>query len=313
MAEPTSAVRPGERLHARIDSALAAPVRAEVAAFAARLAREANARAVLFYGSNLRSGSLDGVLDFYVLTWGRRERGLWPRVGYHEMESGGTVLRAKVAEMRLTTFAHAASGQHLDTTIWARFVQPATLAWAADDAARAAVTAAIRAAAITAARFAAALGPDSGSERDFWTALFRATYRAELRVEQAGREAQILDFGADHFDGLLRDAWTAAGIAYAETASGLSPQLSDDARRRLLARWRRRRRAGKPLNVLRLLRAATTFEGGARYLAWKVERHTGVAVPLTPFRERHPILTAPLLVASFLRARARHKAASGET
>ena len=49
----------------------------------------------------------------------------------------------------------------------------------------------------------------------------------------------------------------------------------------------------KPLNVLRLLKASSTFEGAARYAAWKIERHTGVAVDVTPWRERHPVLAAP--------------------
>ena len=50
---------------------------------------------------------------------------------------------------------------------------------------------------------------------------------------------------------------------------------------------------GKLLNIARLVRAAGTFEGAARYAAWKVERHTGVTVELTPWRERHPVLAAP--------------------
>jgi len=41
------------------------------------------------------------------------------------------------------------------------------------------------------------------------------------------------------------------------------------------------------------LRATATFDGAARYGAWKLERHTGIAVELTPWRERHPILAAP--------------------
>ncbi len=298
---------PRDPLTARVETALAADVRPEVQAFAAKLATQADARAVLFYGSNLRSGSLEGVLDFYVLTWGPREKGLWPRVGYHELEMDGEVLRAKVAEMRLSTFAHAASGQHLDTTIWARFVQPCALAWTVDEPARDAVVSAVRAAVITASRFAAALGPDKGTERDYWGALFRATYKAELRVEKSGREQQILEVGAGHFDGLMRDAWAAGGIPFSVEGGVLSPNLTERGRRRILQRWSRRRRLGKPLNVLRLLRAATTFEGGARYLAWKVERHTGIAVPLTPFREKHPLISSPVLVASYFRAKSRAK------
>ncbi|WP_230280049.1 hypothetical protein [Croceicoccus sp. Ery15] len=299
----------GAALHDRVTHALAAPVRDEIRDFARALGEAHDARAVIFYGSNLRSGSLDGVLDFYVLTGGPREKGLWPRVAYHERPHNGTILRAKVAVMRLSTFRHAAEGRHTDTTIWARFVQPCALAWTGDPQAASEVTAAIEAASMTAARFAAALGEPQGTEREFWQALFRATYRAELRVEKSGREQQILDFGADHFGGLLTAAWQAAGIAFDADGDVLRPHLLPQERKALLDRWERRRRMGKPLNVVRLLRAGTTFEGGARYLAWKIERHSGVVVPLTPFRERHPILMSPVLVAGYWQARRRKRAA----
>ena len=36
-----------------------------------------------------------------------------------------------------------------------------------------------------------------------------------------------------------------------------------------------------------------TFEGAARYAAWKIERHTGMPVKITPLRERFPLLAAP--------------------
>jgi hypothetical protein len=60
---------------------------------------------------------------------------------------------------------------------------------------------------------------------------------------------------------------------------------------------------GKPLNVLRLVKASTTFDGAARYAAWKVERHTGVPVALTPWREKHPVLAAPAVLWRVWRAR----------
>lgn len=294
-------------LSERVSRGLERPIRSEVAGFAAVLAEEFGAVAVLFYGSNLRTGALDGVLDFYVLLPGRSERGLWPRVAYRERCVGdageGGMLRAKVAVMRLATFADAAAGRSLDTTIWTRFVQPSGLAWARDAAAREKVADALADAAISAASFAAALGPAEGSERDFWQALFRATYRAELRVEKPGRELQILDYGATHFDGLLAAAWDAAGISWAGDAALLRPLLDARTRRAILSRWMPRRRLGRPLNLLRVLRAATTFEGGARYLAWKVERHSGIRVRLTPWRERHPLLAAPVLVGDYLRQR----------
>ncbi|KPF63856.1 hypothetical protein [Porphyrobacter sp. AAP60] len=280
-------------LAARIAARLDAPIDPAVAAFAEALAHAAGARAVLFYGSNLRTGSLDGVLDFYVLLPGTQESAIWPTISYHERPHEAEMLRAKVATMRLATFARAASGVSTDTTIWARFVQPSALIWAEDDAARAEVIAAIAAAATTAARLAAAIGPDSGTAEDYWRALFRATYKAEFRVEKSGRENDILSVNAEHFAGLLPLAWEAAGIEAVQDGMILSPQLTPAERRRVLGWWARRRRLGKPLNLVRLIKGSTTFEGAARYAAWKIERHTGMPVKLTPFRERYPLLAAP--------------------
>ena len=38
---------------------------------------------------------------------------------------------------------------------------------------------------------------------------------------------------------------------------------------------------GKLLHVLRLMKATTTFKGGADYILWKVERHSGVRVEVS--------------------------------
>ncbi len=277
----------------RVAIQLAAPVAAEVRAFAAALGEAAGARAVLFYGSNLRTGSLEGVLDFYVLTPGEQLERIWPRVSYHERQAGEITLRAKVATMSLQGFAKAAAGELTDTTIWARFVQPSALAWASDDTAESDVTAAIAGAAMTAAQLAAALGPETGTAEEYWRALFKATYQAEFRVEKEGRENDILSVNAEHFAGLLPLALEAKSIVVERSGDKLTPKLTEPERVRILDWWKKRRRRGKPLNFVRLLKASTTFEGATRYAAWKIERHTGMPVEVTPFRERHPILAAP--------------------
>lgn len=280
-------------LSERISSRLAAPVDPAVTEFARVLAEEAGALAVLFYGSNLRTGSLEGVLDFYVLLPGEERTRIWPRVSYHEREHRDATLRAKVATMALSTFAKAASGELTDTTIWARFVQPSALVWRADDGGRDKVVAAIGDAAQTAARLAVALGPENGSAEDYWRGLFRATYKAEFRVEKPGRENDILSVNAEHFGGLLPLALEAAEIGLRRDADQLQPVLTERKRAEILNWWNRRRRLGKPLNLARLLKASTTFDGATRYAAWKIERHTGMPVEVTPFRERYPILAAP--------------------
>lgn len=277
-------------LTARLGEELARPVLPEIAAFAATLAGPGVA-AVLFYGSILRTGDLSGVLDYYVLTDAARPPAIWPEVGYRELTVDGRTLRAKIATMPLTTFASACRGQSRDTTIWARFVQPCALVWS--DGAEAKVAAAVADAVATAGRFAAALGPQVGEADQFWRALFRATYAAEFRVEAGGREAQIIAHDPERYAALLPLGWARAGIAFDHAGDTFHVRLSDRERAAILSRWAGVRRWGKPLNVARLMKAAFTFDGAARYAAWKIERHTGVPVKLTPWREKHPILAAP--------------------
>ena len=123
--------------------------------------------------------------------------------------------------------------------------------------------------------------------------LFSQTYRAEFRVERAGREKQIVGFDPARYAELLPLAWAEGGVAFTDEDGRLTPDLTPDDRRRLLGQWRWRRRLGRPLNIARLIKAAFTFEGAARYAAWKIERHTGMVVPLTPWREKHPVLASP--------------------
>ncbi len=275
---------------------LNAPAPNAARAFAAVLTQRFEVTAaVLFYGSILRTGDLDGVMDFYVLTHaaprglrGLASRLLWPDVGYYEIEHEGVTLRAKVASMTLRQFERAVTGEGADTTVWTRFVQPSALLWSDSAATAQAVEAAVAQAVRTAARFAAALGPAQGAPAAYWTALFQQTYAAEFRVEKGGREQSILAFDPARWDALLDAAWREDGVGEAGALT-----LTDDRRAQIISAWRRRRALGKPLNVARLIKAAFTFQGAARYAAWKIERHTGVEVPLTPWRERHPILAAP--------------------
>src|SRR5690606_431070 len=106
-----------------------------------------------------------------------------------------------------------------------------------------------------------------------------------------------------HFDGLLPLALTAAGVPFEQDEAGLRPRPAPEWRKRVLRWWGRRRRAGKGLNVVRLMKGTTTFEGAARYAAWKVQRETGIAVEVSPWAERHPIVAAPRLLGRLRRAR----------
>ncbi|WNO54068.1 hypothetical protein [Stakelama saccharophila] len=292
---------------------IAASVPDDIAALAGILAERSGADAVLFYGSALRTGDRDGVLDFYVLLPAVRDRGirglasrlLWPDVSFEEIRVRGRVLRAKVATMTMAQFAAACRDGGIDTTIWARFVQPSALAWATSESARRRVIAAIADAAATAAGYAALLGPEKGTAAAYWRALFRATYTTELRVEPAGREGQIIGNAPAHFEALLPLGWDRARIAYSSADDMLAPTLPAARQRRLARRWRARRRLGKPLNAARLTKASFTFAGAGRYALWKIERHTGIGIEPTPWRLRHPVLAAPGVLWRVWRGRVR--------
>ena len=60
--------------------------------------------------------------------------------------------------------------------------------------------------------------------------------------------------------------------------------------------WSLRHALGKPLNFVRLMKSAYTFDGGVDYLIWKIERHSGVRMEITPWQRRHPILASPYVL-----------------
>jgi len=266
---------------------------------------------VLFYGSALREGAIDGVLDFYVLVervgdWPQPRTASWanrvlpPNVGYLEEDgptaSGNARLRAKYAVLTLAQFRGAMSVRRIDTTLWARFSQPCACVHARDPAAFAEVRDAVCDAVVTAARWAASLGPAAADAATYWRALYQRTYAAELRVERTARAADLLAGDAGRFTQLLPLAWREGGVAFSVAAGHqLAPALGMAERAEAGRRWRRRQRLGRLLNLLRLLKAALTFDNATDYVAWKVERHSGYRIEPTAFQRRHPLLAAPAL------------------
>jgi len=73
----------------------------------------------------------------------------------------------------------------------------------------------------------------------------------------------------------------------------LRPVLAPQLRTEALRAWARRARLGRALNVLRLLKAALTFDHALDYVVWKVERHSGVRLEVAPWERRFPLLAAP--------------------
>lgn len=293
------------------DAAAANAIRGDVTAVAdAIVARHGPCvAAILFYGSGLRTDDPQAILDLYVLVddlrafHGNRAmaaagKALPPNVLFLPA-NGPANAGFKVAVMTTAQFARRMRKNSLDTTLWARFCQPSVLAYARDAAAGTAVKAAIGDAGQTAVHWAIRLGPARGTVRTYWTALFRATYGAELRAEGGTRADTIFDFAPAWYEELFRAHVGADAIR--EETDMFRRLLKPHAAAKAAHAWSRRRRAGKILNIFRLVKAVFTFEGGVDYILWKLERHSGQHVTLTPWQKRHPLLAAPMVLPSLFK------------
>jgi len=260
------------------------------------------ARAVLFYGSCLRERQLDGLmLDFYLIVsdydaaydraWLARANRLIPPNVFPFAYEG---LSAKYAVLSEADFARLCGHGADNVSVWARFAQPSRLVWAADEAARVSATDAVALAVPT--LLALALPCVDQAERGDWRSVFGTafahTYRAELRAERQGRSVSILDADPDRYRAMFE-------AAQADGALAQTGQKS-----RAEARWRQLQRRGKWLSVVRLIKASFTFAGGIDYLAWKINRHAGTSIVITPWQRRHPLMAAVILLPRLLAKKA---------
>ncbi len=293
-----------DRLCALIAEEIARPVPPEVATLAdaarARHERSGGVLAVLAYGSTLRDATPEeSLVDLYVLTTDLAAvsprlaarlgcRLVPPNVHYTEAGYGGRTWRAKHAVLPLDLFARKMRPDVSNPYFWARFSQPCRLVWSRDDAARKAVTDALAQAVETMLEAGLSVARPGDGWQEIWTRALEATYATELRPESASRAALIVERNA----GWCRETARAVlGEDFAVTAETPRPAI----------RWRLRVLAGKALSILRLAKAAFTFTGGAEYIAWKIERHSGVHVELKPWQKRHPLLAALWLLPGLLR------------
>jgi hypothetical protein len=295
-------------LHQLLGAELTRPAPAGAQILAAELARRGGTATavVLYYGSTLRADSLVGILDFYVLLDDVRawpgpalarlaNRWLPPNVGYLELDQGGEKLRAKYAVMSVAQFRHRLGAAALDTTLWARFCQPALCIWARSPADQVVASDLAANAVIRAGLWAARLGAPSATAEEYWRTLFAHTYAAELRVEQAARPQDIVAKDPARYAALLPLAWQAAELAFEQHGAQLTPAVTDAERQQATRRWAQRARHGRRLNALRLMKAAFTFDGAMDYVAWKIERHRGVRIEVSDWQRRFPLLAAPFL------------------
>lgn len=289
----------GRGLRELVAAELGLPVDPRVAGMAEAIAAKypSAARAVLFYGSCLRSAELDGLmLDFYLIvscyedaygkSWLARANRLIPP---NVFPFSHGELAAKYAVLSEADLARECGAGARSVSVWARFAQPARLVWSSDLDSAAWVASSIAQAAPT---LLSLVLPIDGASRDdvlnLWKEGFSRTYRAELRAERGDRSESIVDAEPERYR-----AFGEAALRDIDPAR--LPNTATTERR-----WRRLQRQGKRLSVLRLAKASFTFAGGIDYLAWKVSRHSGVPVLVKPWHRRFPLAAAVVLVPRLL-------------
>jgi hypothetical protein len=282
---------------------LAEPVDPRVGGMAAALAARygSAARAVLFYGSCLRQRELEGLmLDFYLIVSDYREaygkrwlstanRLIPPNVFPFEHEG----LAAKYAVLSEADFLRLNGRDTLSVSVWARFAQPSRLVWSAGAEAAERAVEAVAGAAPTLLSEARPLW-SGGDTLDLWRFAFSLTYAAELRAERQGRASSVVEADLDRYRRFTEPALQAAGL-------DLSRPVPESERRQARRRWAKRRRAGKALTVLRLVKASGTYAGGIDYLAWKINRHAGTRIEIQPWQRRWPLVAALTLLPRLLK------------
>jgi hypothetical protein len=301
-------------LHDLVADELSQPVDARVAAMAAALAAHypGAARAVLFYGSCLRTSDLDGqMLDFYLTVsdygdaYGKSwlaPANRWIPPNVFPFEHAG--LASKYAVLSESDFFKLNGPDTLSVSVWARFAQPSRLVWQADErAADACVNAIARAApALLGATAPTVAGDLSEDPLELWRRAFALTYSAELRAERRNRAASVVDMAPERYLRLSRPALEAAGSGtVSEDGRVLLHKVDEKGRADAERLWAKRRRAGKLLSVLRIVKASGTYAGGIDYLAWKINRHAGTEIRIAPWQRRWPLLGALTLLPRLLK------------
>jgi hypothetical protein len=272
--------------------------------------------AIIFYGSCLRRGTSEGVLDFYALVdsypAAYRSRRLAlanallpPNVFYLELGAPGEEIRAKYAVVSLRDFERGAGTGSLRSSVWARFCQPVLAVYVRDaHAAEALVRTGVRSVLTAFTRVVPLLPAAGGVQRfapaEFWDRAFRETYSGEMRTEPHESIRNLYLSAPERYDRAARCALAELddrGWLQSRGGDG-EIEVTQDAWRRRRGRlaWRLRRPLAKLVYAISLFKTATTFGDWLPYVLWKLERHTGTRLVPTERQLRHPLVWAwPLL------------------
>ncbi|MCA8887534.1 MAG: hypothetical protein KDA46_01815 [Parvularculaceae bacterium] len=286
-----------------VASVLTGQISAPAAFVGERIAELFPGSAVLIYGSGISVSADEDptavMFDYYVIAPsyqrafpGRIERwaaqALPPNVYYFETPSPMGVLRAKYAVLSADHFEKLVSRKTFHSYFWARFAQPSRIVSAPSEMQRRILNG-VKTAARTFLSNARGLAAGEADWRAIWLAGMNASYRAELRAESGGRAEKLVESYGRWPQRLAEYALADAGAEPPSRASGFA--------------WRLRAIQGGFLSVARLLKATATFHGGIDYIAWKIQRHTGIDLQVKPWERRLPLIAAPVVALRYYRMR----------
>jgi len=294
------------------------PRAAEVLARAIAQRHGASVASVLFYGSCLRKATHEGVLDFYVVVddyrslygagWLAVANALLPPNVFYlelraELEPGSepVEVRCKYAVLSAVAFERMTSERALHPYVWARFAQPALVAWARDARARRhaerCVAESIRTFALRLSPLLPAHSPrvQRFSLAAFWQQSFARTYSTEFRSESAETIRSHYEAAPERYERaalLALESLREDGRIdrFTSFSGAIELEMSPLRRHLARARWGATRPLCKALAAFRLLKTATTFGDWLPYALWKVERHSGVRTQISERQRRHPLI-----------------------
>jgi len=262
--------------------------------------------AMLFYGSSLRTGdALDGLVDLYVVVDDYRKaygkalpalfnRLLPPNVYYLEVEVDGRRVRSKYAVISMRDLQRGTSMKWFHSYLWGRFSQPCGLLYSRDAETGQQVYRALAQALLTFLTRVLPALPERLECAAIWQQGLALSYRAELRAEKPERAIHLYEAWEDHYRAATSLAMEALPFEVQreqlESRLFYTPRIARHTRMPGRIGWLLRRLQGKLLSLLRLMKATFTFQGGMDYIAWKLERHTGVPVEVSPKVRRHPLI-----------------------
>ncbi|GMQ89367.1 MAG: hypothetical protein BMS9Abin09_0843 [Gammaproteobacteria bacterium] len=261
---------------------------------------------VLFYGSCLRSGDpYDGLVDLYLIVDRYRcansgwIKAAWnwllpPNVFYAEFAHEGRMVRCKYAILSLSDLEKGTSPRWFHSYLWGRFSQPTAVAWCRDATARDRVEHSLARSVTTFLNRVLPSLPPQGSVQSMWGNGLQLSYGAELRVESSARSRELFEANKTYYQQVT--SLSATLLDYPLTISETPEAMDYLARippgRRLISRvgWKIRTLLGKFLSLARLIKALFTFDGGLDYIAWKLERHSGVHIEIPDRVRRYPLI-----------------------